>query len=85
MQQVRHSALGASRLYYFQTVHLFHSSAPISSSLPAIERRSDGCKRSSSYDDIYWIRLGNYRVIYEIDRKRIIYTLSGPMGLKKHC
>jgi mRNA interferase RelE/StbE len=41
----------------------------------ASEPRPDGCKKMSGYDDIYRIRIGNYRVIYEIDGKRIIIVI----------
>ena len=44
-------------------------------SLLANEPRPDGCKKMSGYDDIYRIRIGNYRVIYEIDGKRIIIVI----------
>jgi mRNA interferase RelE/StbE len=44
-------------------------------SLLASEPRPDGCKKMSGYDDIYRIRIGNYRVIYEIDGKRIIIVI----------
>jgi mRNA interferase RelE/StbE len=43
--------------------------------LLAGEPRPDGCKKMSGYDDLYRIRIGNYRVIYEIDRKRIIIVI----------
>jgi mRNA interferase RelE/StbE len=44
-------------------------------SLLANEPRPGGCKKMSGYDDIYRIRIGNYRVIYEIDGKRIIVVI----------
>ena len=44
-------------------------------SLLASEPRPGGCKKMSGYDDIYRIRIGNYRVIYEIDGKRIVVVI----------
>ena len=44
-------------------------------SLLAREPRPSGCKKMSGYDDIYRIRIGNYRVIYEIDGKQIIVVI----------
>jgi len=44
-------------------------------SLLAGDPRPGGCKKMSGYDDIYRIRIGNYRVIYEIDGKRIILVI----------
>ena len=44
-------------------------------SLLADEPRPCGCRKLSGYDDIYRIRIGNYRVIYEIDGKRIIIII----------
>jgi mRNA interferase RelE/StbE len=44
-------------------------------SLLADEPRPSGCRKLSGYDDIYRIRIGNYRVIYEIDGKRIIIVI----------
>lgn len=44
-------------------------------SLLAIEPRPDGCRKLSGYDNIYRIRVGNYRVIYEIDGKQIIVVI----------
>lgn len=42
---------------------------------PAIEPRPDGCRRLSGYDDIYWIRVGNFRVTHKIDGKQIIVVI----------
>jgi mRNA interferase RelE/StbE len=44
-------------------------------SLLADEPRPSGCKKMSGYDDIYRIRIGNYRVIYEIDGKQVIIVI----------
>ncbi len=44
-------------------------------SLLARDPRPDGCRKMSSYDDIYRIRVGNYRVIYEIDGKQIVVII----------
>jgi mRNA interferase RelE/StbE len=44
-------------------------------SLLAGEPRPSGCRKLSGYDDIYRIRIGHYRVIYEIDGKRIIIVI----------
>jgi mRNA interferase RelE/StbE len=44
-------------------------------SLLASEPRPGGCRKMSGYDNIYRIRVGNYRVIYEIDGKRIIIVI----------
>jgi mRNA interferase RelE/StbE len=44
-------------------------------SLLANEPRPSGCKKMSGYDYIYRIRIGNYRVIYEIDGKQIIIII----------
>jgi mRNA interferase RelE/StbE len=44
-------------------------------SLLAIDPRPVGCRKMSGYDDIYRIRIGNYRVIYEIDGKRITIVI----------
>ena len=44
-------------------------------SLLASEPRPGGCRKMSGYDDIYRIRVGNYRVIYEIDGKRIVVII----------
>jgi mRNA interferase RelE/StbE len=44
-------------------------------SLLADEPRPSGCRKLSGYDDIYRIRIGHYRVIYEIDGKRIIIVI----------
>ena len=40
--------------------------------------RPDGVKKLKGYEDTYRIRVGNYRVIYEIkDREMIVLVLSG--------
>jgi mRNA interferase RelE/StbE len=44
-------------------------------SLLANEPRPGGCRKMSGYNDIYRIRVGNYRVIYQIDAKRIIVVI----------
>ena len=44
-------------------------------SLLAGDPRPVGCRKISGYDDIYRIRIGNYRVIYEIDGKRIVIVI----------
>jgi mRNA interferase RelE/StbE len=44
-------------------------------SLLATEPRPDGCRKMSGYDDIYRIRVGKHRVIYEIDGKRIVVII----------
>jgi mRNA interferase RelE/StbE len=44
-------------------------------SLLADEPRPAGCRKMTGYDDIYRIRVGNYRVIYEIDEKRIVVII----------
>jgi mRNA interferase RelE/StbE len=44
-------------------------------SLLAGNPRPVGCRKLSGYDDIYRIRIGNYRAIYEIDGKRIIVVI----------
>jgi mRNA interferase RelE/StbE len=44
-------------------------------SLLAREPRPDGCRKMSGYDHFYRIRVGNYRVIYEIDGKRIVVVI----------
>jgi len=41
----------------------------------ASEPRPGGCRKMSGYDDIYRIRVGYYRVIYEIDGKRIVVVV----------
>jgi len=37
--------------------------------------RPAGCRKLSGYDTMYRIRVGNYRVIYEIDGKRIVVVI----------
>jgi mRNA interferase RelE/StbE len=37
--------------------------------------RPPGCRKLSGYEGIYRIRVGTYRIIYEIDGKRIIVTV----------
>ncbi|MBN2317608.1 MAG: type II toxin-antitoxin system RelE/ParE family toxin [Acidobacteria bacterium] len=44
-------------------------------SLLARNPHPDGCRKMSGYDDVYRIRVGNYRVIYEIDGKRIVVVI----------
>ena len=44
-------------------------------SLLASEPHPDGCRKMGGYDDIYRIRVGNYRVIYEIDGKQIVVII----------
>ncbi len=44
-------------------------------SLLAIESRPNGCRKMSGYDDIYRIRIGKYRVIYEINKNRIVIII----------
>lgn len=44
-------------------------------SLLAVDPRPAGCRKMSGYEDIYRIRIGNYRVIYEIDGKRIVIVI----------
>jgi mRNA interferase RelE/StbE len=44
-------------------------------SLLAIDPRPVGSRQLSGYERIYRIRTGNYRVIYEIDSKRIIVVI----------
>jgi mRNA interferase RelE/StbE len=44
-------------------------------SLLAGEPRPAGCRKLSGYNDIFRIRVGNYRVIYEIDGKRIVVVI----------
>jgi mRNA interferase RelE/StbE len=44
-------------------------------SLLAGEPRPDGCRRMSGYDHLYRIRVGNYRVIYEINEKQIVVVI----------
>jgi mRNA interferase RelE/StbE len=46
-----------------------------SMSLLASEPRPDGCRRMSGYDHLYRIRVGDYRVIYEIDGKQIVVVI----------
>ena len=52
-----------------------HVSILRSISLLGGDPRPDGCRKMSGYDDIYRIRIGKYRVIYEIDGKRIIVII----------
>lgn len=44
-------------------------------SLLAHDPRPAGCRKLKGYDDLYRIRIGNYRVIYEIDGKRIVVII----------
>ena len=44
-------------------------------SLLAGDPRPDGCRKMSGYDDIYRIRIGKYRMIYEIDGRRIVVII----------
>ena len=44
-------------------------------SLLAVDPRPGGCRKMSGYDDVYRIRVGKYRVIYEIDGKRIVVII----------
>ena len=44
-------------------------------SLLAHNPRPAGCRKMKGYDDLYRIRIGNYRVIYEIDGKRIVVII----------
>jgi len=44
-------------------------------SLLADDPRPGGCRKMSGYDDIYRIRAGKYRVVYEIDGKRIVVII----------
>jgi len=44
-------------------------------SLLAGDQRPRGCKKMSGYEDIYRIRVGNYRVIYEIDGNRVLVII----------
>jgi mRNA interferase RelE/StbE len=46
-----------------------------SMSLLASEPRPDGCRKMSGYDHLYRIRVGNYRVIYEITEKQIVVVI----------
>lgn len=41
-------------------------------SLLADDPRPDGCRKMSGYDHLYRIRVGRYRVIYEIDGENVI-------------
>jgi mRNA interferase RelE/StbE len=41
----------------------------------ANEPRPDGCRKMSGYDAVYRIRAGDYRVIYEIDGKKIVIVI----------
>jgi mRNA interferase RelE/StbE len=43
--------------------------------LLASEPRPAGSRKLSGYEDIYRIRIGRYRVLYEIDRKHIIIVI----------
>ena len=44
-------------------------------SLLAGDPRPSGCRKMSGYDDIYRLRIGDYRVIYEVDGRRIIVVI----------
>jgi mRNA interferase RelE/StbE len=44
-------------------------------SLLAADPRPAGCRKLSGFESIYRIRIGNYRVIYEIDDKRILVII----------
>ena len=44
-------------------------------SLLAQNPRPDGCRKFKGYKDVYRIRIGNYRVIYEIDGTKIVVTI----------
>jgi mRNA interferase RelE/StbE len=44
-------------------------------SLLAGEPHPSGSRKLSGYENIYRIRIGNYRVIYEIDGKRILVVI----------
>jgi mRNA interferase RelE/StbE len=37
--------------------------------------RPAGCRKLSGYDDVYRVRVGTYRVIYEIDGARIVVVV----------
>ncbi len=37
--------------------------------------RPDGCRKLSGLDHTYRIRLGNYRIIYEIEDKRVVVQI----------
>ena len=42
----------------------------------AHDPRPDGCKKLQGYEDTYRIRIGDYRVIYEVhDGRLLIYVL----------
>lgn len=42
----------------------------------ANDPRPDGCKKLQGYEDTYRIRIGDYRVIYEVhDGRLLIYVL----------
>ena len=41
----------------------------------ADEPRPRGCRKLQGYDDAYRIRVGNYRVLYSVDGKKIIVTV----------
>jgi mRNA interferase RelE/StbE len=34
-----------------------------------------GCRKLSTYDDVFRIRVGTYRVIYEVRRKQIVVVV----------
>jgi mRNA interferase RelE/StbE len=34
-----------------------------------------GCRKLAGYDHVFRIRVGTYRVIYDVDRKRIIVVI----------
>ena len=38
----------------------------------SIDPRPPGCRKLAGYDDIYRVRVGRYRVLYEIEDRRLV-------------
>lgn len=41
----------------------------------AVEPNPSGCRKLSGYDDIFRIRVGVYRILYSVEKKRIVVVI----------
>jgi mRNA interferase RelE/StbE len=41
----------------------------------ALEPRPAGCRKLRSYQDVYRVRVGRFRVLYSIERKRLVVII----------